>query len=132
MERHAFVEGHITNPRPRRGSRIFTAKSGAPEEPRLRRATNSTITWSCLKGDFDDVFKIFADLLQNPEFRAGKIEIATKGADDAISRRNDQIGQIARRESAKLAYGADNPYVREPEYATIADITRQDLIYWAG
>jgi len=93
---------------------------------------STSINWSCLKGDFDDVFKIFADVLQNPEFRADKIEIATKGADDAISRRNDQIGQISRRESAKLAYGADNPYVREPEYATIAAITRQDLIDWHG
>ena len=93
---------------------------------------STSINWSCLKGDFDDVFKIFADLLQNPEFRADKIEIATKGADDAISRRNDQISQIARRESNKLAYGADNPYVREAEYATIAAITRQDLIDWHG
>jgi zinc protease len=93
---------------------------------------STSINWSCLKGDFDDVFKIFADLLQNPEFRADKLEIATKGADDAISRRNDQIGQIARRESAKLAYGADNPYVREAQYATIAAITRQDLIDWHG
>jgi zinc protease len=93
---------------------------------------STSINWSCLKGDFDDVFKIFADLLRNPEFRADKIEIATKGANDAISRRNDQVGRIAQREAGKLAYGADNPYVREPEYATIAAITRQDLIDWHG
>ena len=37
---------------------------------------------------------------------------------------------IAARESAKLAYGADNPYAREPEYATIAAITREDLVEW--
>jgi zinc protease len=93
---------------------------------------STSVSWSCLKGDFDDVFKIFADLLQHPEFRADKIEIAAKGADDAISRRNDEVGQIARREAAKLAYGADNPYVREAEYATVAAITRQDLIEWHG
>jgi len=93
---------------------------------------STSINWSCLKGDFDDVFKIFADLLRNPEFRADKIEIATKGANDAISRRNDQVGRIAQREATKLAYGADNPYVRESEYATIAAITRQDLIDWHG
>ncbi len=88
------------------------------------------ISLSCLKADFDDVFKAFVDLLQNPEFRADKLDIALKQGEDAISRRNDQIGGIAARESAKLAYGADNPYVREPEYATIAAITRQDLIDW--
>ncbi len=93
-------------------------------------ADSTTIGLSCLKGDFDDVFKVFADLLQHPEFRADKLDLAQKQVDDSISRRNDQIGGIAARESAKLAYGADNPYAREPEYATIAAITRQDLIDW--
>ncbi|MGO9679292.1 MAG: M16 family metallopeptidase [Candidatus Sulfotelmatobacter sp.] len=91
---------------------------------------STTISLNCLKGDFDDVFKVFADLLQNPEFRADKLDLAQKQADDSISRRNDEIGEIAARESAKLAYGADNPYAREPEYSTIAAITRQDLIDW--
>ncbi|MGA7905865.1 MAG: insulinase family protein [Candidatus Sulfotelmatobacter sp.] len=91
---------------------------------------STTISLSCLKGDFDDVFKVFADLLQNPEFRADKIDIARKGIDNSISRRNDQIGRIASRESAMLAYGADNPYARVPEYATVAAISRQDLMDW--
>jgi zinc protease len=91
---------------------------------------STSISWSCLKGDFDDVFKVFADLLQNPEFRSDKLDLAQKQADDSISRRNDQVGQIAARESAKLAYGPDNPYVREAEYATIAAIARQDLLDW--
>jgi zinc protease len=91
---------------------------------------STTISLSCLKGDFDDVFKVFADLLQNPEFRADKLDLAQKQADDNISRRNDEIGAIAARESAKLAYGADNPYAREAEYSTIAAITRQDLLDW--
>ncbi|HEV3307181.1 MAG TPA: pitrilysin family protein [Candidatus Sulfotelmatobacter sp.] len=91
---------------------------------------STTVSLSCLKADFDDVFKVFVDLLQNPEFRADKLDLAQKQANDSISRRNDEIGGIAARESAKLAYGADNPYAREPEYATIAAITRQDLLDW--
>ncbi len=91
---------------------------------------STTISLSCLKGDFDDVFKVFADLLQNPEFRADKLDLAQKQAQDSISRRNDDVGEIASRESAKLAYGADNPYAREAEYATVAAVTRQDLIDW--
>jgi zinc protease len=91
---------------------------------------STTISLNCLKGDFDDVFKVFVDLLQHPEFRADKLDLAQKQADDSISRRNDEIGEIAGRETAKLAYGADNPYAREPEYSTIAAITRQDLIDW--
>ncbi|HEY3973011.1 MAG TPA: pitrilysin family protein [Candidatus Sulfotelmatobacter sp.] len=91
---------------------------------------STTIGFSCLKGDLDDVFKAFLDVLRNPEFRADKIDIAQKEEDDGISRRNDQVGEIAQRETVKLAYGPDNPYARVPEYATVAAITRQDLIDW--
>ncbi len=93
---------------------------------------STTVSWSCLKEDFDDVFRVFGDLLKNPEFRAEKIAIAQKGQYDAISRRNDDPGQIAGREAAKLAYGANNPYARVAEYATVAAITRQDLVEWHG
>ena len=93
---------------------------------------STTISFSCLKADLDDVFKAFVDVLRNPEFRAEKIEIAQKGEEDGISRRNDEVGDIAHRESVKLAYGPDNPYARVPEYATVAAVTRQDLIDWHG
>jgi zinc protease len=91
---------------------------------------STTISFSCLKGDLDDVFKAFIDVLRNPAFNADKIDIAQKEENDGISRRNDQVGDIAQRESVKLAYGADNPYARVSEYATIAAITRQDLVDW--
>ncbi len=91
---------------------------------------STSISLSCLKGDFDDVFKVFADLLQHPEFRADKLDLAQKQADDSISRRNDEISGIAHREAVKLAYGKGNPYARQPEYSTIAAITRQDLLDW--
>src|SRR5579863_4411182 len=72
-------------------------------------ADSTTVSLSCLKGDFDDVFKVFAELLRNPEFREDKLDLAKQESDDAISRRNDEVGQIAVRESTKLAYGANNP-----------------------
>ena len=93
---------------------------------------STSISFSCLKGDLDDVFKAFADVLQNPEFRPDKLDIAQKEEEDSISRRNDQVGEIAHRESIKLAYGADNPYARVAEYATVAAISRQDLVDWHG
>jgi zinc protease len=91
---------------------------------------STSISWSCLKGDFDDVFKAFNDLLREPEFRADKVDLAQREMYDAISRRNDDVGSIAGRESMKLAYGVNNPYTREPEYATVAAVTRQDLLDW--
>ncbi len=91
---------------------------------------STSIGLSCMKGDFDDVFKVFVNLLQHPEFRPDKLDLAQKQAYDAISRRNDEAEGIVARESTKLAYGSDNPYAREAEYSTIAAITRQDLIDW--
>ena len=93
---------------------------------------STTISFNCLKPDLDDVFKIFVEVLQHPEFRADKIDIAQKEEEDGISRRNDNVGEIAQRETVKLAYGPNNPYARVPEYATVAAITRQDLIDWQG
>ena len=40
------------------------------------------------------------------------------------------VDEIVGRESAKLAYGAQNPYARVAEYKTVAAVTRQDLLDW--
>jgi zinc protease len=93
-------------------------------------ADSTTISWSCLKADFDDVFKAFDDLLRGPEFRSDKVDLVQKEYFDAISRRNDHVDEIVGRESAKLAYGAQNPYARVAEYKTVAAVTRQDLVDW--
>src|SRR6185312_17431641 len=65
---------------------------------------------SCLKGDFDYVFGIFNDVLRNPEFRQEKIDLAKNNVKTGIARRNDDLGQIAGRESVKLGYGANSQY----------------------
>ena len=93
-------------------------------------ADSTVISFSCLKQDFEDVFQAFVDVLQNPAFREDKIALSKFQADTAISRRNDDIDQIARRVASQLAYGAKNPYARFPEYSTVAAVTREDLIAW--
>ena len=47
-----------------------------------------------------------------------------------ISRRNDEASEIAGREAAKLVYGADSPYARDAEYATVEAVTLDDLKAW--
>jgi len=91
---------------------------------------STDVSFSCLKADFDDVFAIFADLLRNPEFRQDKIDLSKDGSRTEIARRNDDASGIAQRESTKLGYGAQNPYARHPEYATLDAITRKDLLDW--
>jgi zinc protease len=91
---------------------------------------STSIGWSCLKGDFDEVFKIVVDLLHEPEFRADKLDLAQKQFEESIARRNDNPGAIAARESIKIAYGPDSPYARQPEYATLLAVKRDDLLDW--
>ena len=93
-------------------------------------ADSATVTWDCLKDNLDDVFKVFVEVLREPEFRDDKIALAKDQVNTAISRRNDQPFQIAFREAAKLVYGADSKYARVPEYATVAAVTRDDLLAW--
>ncbi len=83
---------------------------------------------STLKEHFDKVLAIYNDLLRNPAFPPEKIELAKIEYKSGISRRNDHAGQIAQREYMQLIYGADSPYARDEEYATIDAITRDDLI----
>ena len=44
---------------------------------------STSIGWSCLKGDFDDVFKVFLDLLREPAFRQEKLQLAQGEAFDS-------------------------------------------------
>ncbi|OPZ72935.1 MAG: Peptidase M16 inactive domain protein [bacterium ADurb.Bin478] len=83
---------------------------------------------STLKEHFDKVLAIYNDILRNPAFPSEKIELAKIEYKSAISRRNDDVGGIAQREYTQLIYGADSPYARDEEYATIDAITREDLI----
>src|SRR5438270_2276430 len=88
------------------------------------------LSWSSLKENFDQVFPVVLDLLEHPEFRQDKIDLARQQFTSLISRRNDDLDEIAGRESAKLAYGVESPYARTPEYYTISAITRDDLLQW--
>ncbi len=91
---------------------------------------STTLGFDCLKQDFPDVFKLFVDVLRNPAFRQDKIDLSKNQMNTGISRRNDSSASIAGREAGFLAFGKENPYVREPEYYTVKAITRDDLVKW--
>lgn len=83
---------------------------------------------SVLKEDIDQGLDVLADLLMHPRFPEEKIDLAKVQIRSGISRRNDDVGGIANREFDKLIYGADSPYARHEEYATIDAIDREDLV----
>jgi zinc protease len=59
---------------------------------------STAVSWDSLKGDADQVFSLAMDLLFHPQFSA-----------------------------EKLVYGANSPYARQPELATIGAVTVDDL-----
>ncbi|MCP2620157.1 insulinase family protein [Candidatus Aminicenantes bacterium AC-334-K16] len=90
--------------------------------------TSGYIYVSLMKDDLEKVLPILADILMNPAFSEEKIQLAKIKQKSYIARRNDDVGQITRREFAKLIYGSKSPYARHPEYATIESITREDIV----
>jgi zinc protease len=88
---------------------------------------STSVSWSCLKSDFNTVFGLATDLLLHPKFDSGKLDLAKQQMAAGIVRRNDEVGEIASREAAKLVYGPTNPYGRTPELAQVMSITIADL-----
>jgi zinc protease len=91
---------------------------------------STALSWDSLKGDADQVFSLALDLLTHPKFSAEKLELAQQQEATGIVRRNDDEGEIAGREAAKLVYGPASPYTRQPELATIGAVTVDDLKAW--
>jgi zinc protease len=91
---------------------------------------DTNISFNCLKGDFHDVLGIFVDLLRNPAFREDKLDLEKKQMNSSISRRNDESDDIATMQTDILGYGKNSAYARVPEYATVAAVTREDLLQW--
>jgi zinc protease len=91
---------------------------------------STSVSFNCLKGDFNGVLGIFVDLLRNPVFREDKLYLEKKQMNSSISRRNDESDDIATMQTDILGYGKKSAYARVPEYATVAAVTREDLLQW--
>jgi zinc protease len=83
---------------------------------------------SLLKENLDKVLALTADILRRPVFAQDKIDLAKITQRTVISRRNDDIGNIANREFNKLIYGSQSPFSRQSEYATVDAIRREDIV----
>ena len=90
----------------------------------------TSLSWNSLKGDFDSVFRISMDLLLHPAFSKDKLQLAKRQMEASIARRNDDASGIASREATKVVYGANSPYARRAEYATVEAVTIDDLNAW--
>lgn len=91
---------------------------------------STAVSWSCLTSDEDQVFGIAVDLLEHPAFNDQKLILAKQQAVAGIVRRNDSASGIAEREAEVLVYGKESPYARQPEIATVMNVTVDDLKAW--
>ena len=91
---------------------------------------STSLSFNCLTADFPEVFGTVADLLRHPAFRADKLELAKHEMNSGISRRNDESEEIASIQAEILGYGGRSPYARQPEYFTVANVSREDLPAW--
>ncbi|MFQ5349544.1 MAG: M16 family metallopeptidase [Thermoanaerobaculia bacterium] len=91
---------------------------------------SGSASMSCLKGDFQEVLGLFADVLRNPAFDEEKLAVAKNQANTSIARQNDQPQGILFREFGEIIYGADSPYARSETYTSVDSVTRDDLLAW--
>jgi len=91
---------------------------------------STALSWDSLKADSDQVFSLALDLFLHPKFDQERLDLAKQLEATGIVRRNDDEGGIAGREAAKLVYGPNGPYTRQPEIATISSVTLADLKAW--
>ena len=90
--------------------------------------TSGNATVNVLSDYTDLGLEVLAEVLRRPVFDQDKIDLALMQMRTDISRRNDDIATIARREYIKLIYGAESPYARHTEYATLDAISRDDVV----
>ena len=86
----------------------------------------STLSLSVLSEDIDEGLELFFDVLMNPEFREGPLDLAKASLIQRLRQANDQASGVLSREYERLLYG-DHPLTWQPTQATYEGITGADL-----
>lgn len=87
----------------------------------------TSISFSCLKGDFPRVAQILADVVVRPRFDEGRLEVWRGINLDAVKRRGDDGETIAAQSVSELIYG-DTIYGKPFTSADISGLKRIDLL----
>lgn len=90
-------------------------------------AESGSASLGILSKDIDLGLKLYADLLRNPAFPQDEIDLAKEELKNSIKRRNDNPSHVSSRYFRSTLY-QDHPYGRDLEWATVKNITPDDLI----
>lgn len=89
-------------------------------------ARTSTLSLNVLIEDLDEGLELFFDVLMNPEFRRGPVNLAKVSRIQGLRQANDQPNSVLSREYSRLLYG-DHPLTWDPTQATYESISPSDL-----
>ena len=87
----------------------------------------SSASINCLKSNLDESFGLFMDMLRNPAWDADKLALHKSNTIDRMKQRNDDAGNIARRENNRLQWGDAHYLSRVSTAAMIEGLTEEDL-----
>lgn len=89
-----------------------------------------TFGFSCLAEDTPRVLNLLSELIMSPAIPEDSLELFKSQIINALAHRNDDTTGIPVREAAKLVYGPDSLYVREPQISQVKYITVEDVTAW--
>jgi zinc protease len=90
--------------------------------------TGSRASLNVMTSALGDGLDLLFDMVRNPRFDAARLAVEKGKTLEAMKQRNDDAGDIERREWAWLLYGRDHYTTRAATAAELESITRDDLV----
>ncbi|KAF8071282.1 zinc protease-like protein [Scenedesmus sp. PABB004] len=88
---------------------------------------STTLDFQCMTRDAPELLRLLSELLREPALPPDKLALLQGQVSNVIRHRDDSAAGVARRELAKLIYGADSIYARTPTLRGVAGLTRDDV-----
>ncbi|HEV8631201.1 MAG TPA: pitrilysin family protein, partial [Thermoanaerobaculia bacterium] len=97
--------------------------------------TSGGASVNCLASALDDCLDLLFTMVQRPRFQTDRLDVAKSNLTEEMKQRNDQAEEIQGREWQWLLYGTEHFTSRLPTAASLAAISRDDLVafhrdYW--
>lgn len=86
-----------------------------------------SVSFSCLREDLDEVFKLFSRVLRAPAFDESRLALWKALMLDSIRRRKDDPETMAGMAFSDLVYGTESVYARHPTPQRVQALTGADL-----
>lgn len=106
---------------------LLLEQQAASVETRVS-TTFASANFQSLTPDLEEVFALFAEVIQQPAFEPERIALVKDQQAGEIARRGDDPQRIASLEFPQLIYGEESPYARLETLETLEAITREDLV----